>query len=73
MIREGSHVCWSLEILDLASIGIILSRQRTTKVLSDCADAQADLRLLFAYGVKRFSHDVAQISAGVGVSLSYCL
>ena len=36
---------YSLEILDIASRGIILSKQRTTKCWSDCADAQADLRL----------------------------
>ena len=43
--------------------GIIVSRQPTTKVLirlrTDCADGQADLRLLFEYGINRFSHDVA--------------
>ena len=40
-----------LEILAIASRGIVLSRQRTTKGADqtahlDCADAQADLRLV---------------------------
>ena len=37
--------------------GIILSRQRTTKALIRCAGWFAPL--LFAYGIHRFSHDVA--------------
>ena len=45
----------SFEILDLASIGIILSKQRTTKALirlRGCAGCSASL--LFAYGKTRF-------------------
>ena len=46
----------------IASRDIILSRQRTTKALirlRGCAGWSAPL--LFAYGIKRFSHDVAHI------------
>ena len=48
--------------LAIASRGIILSRQRTTKALirlRGCASYSA--ALLFAYGKSKFSHDVAQI------------
>ena len=51
----------SLEILAIASRGIVLSRQRTTKALirlRRCADWSAPL--LFTYGINRFSHDVVQ-------------
>ena len=60
---SASKTSLSLEILDLASIAIILSRQRTTKVLirmHGCAGCSA--ALLFAYGKNRFSHDVVHIS-----------
>ena len=40
-----SEVSWSPEILDIETGGIILSRKRTTKALTDCMNAQADLRL----------------------------
>ena len=52
----------SLEILVLANIGIMLSRQRKTKVLirlRGCAGRAAPL--LFAYGKNRFSHDATHI------------
>ena len=52
-----------LEILDIASRCIILSRWRTTKTvirLHGCAGWSAPL--LFAYGKNRFSHDVAHFS-----------
>ena len=52
----------SLEISALASRGITLSRQRTTKVLirlRRCAGWSASL--LFAYCINRFSHEVAHI------------
>ena len=51
-----------LEILDIESRGIILSKQQTTKVLirlRDCAGWSAPL--LFAYGINRFSHDAAHL------------
>ena len=51
-----------LGMLDKEIGGIILSRQRTTKVLirlRNCAGCSAPL--LFAYGINRFSHDVAQM------------
>ena len=57
-----SEVIWSLEILDLARIDIILSRQRTIKALirlRGCAGWSAPF--LFAYCINRFSHDVAHI------------
>ena len=52
----------SLEILDIETRGIIVSRQQTTKVLIRlrwCAGWSAPL--LFAYGINKFSHDVAHI------------
>ena len=51
-----------VEILDLESKGIILSRQQTTKTLSrlrGCAGWSAPL--LFAYGKSRISNDAAQL------------
>ena len=49
-------------LLHIASRGIILSKQQTIKMLirlQGCAGWSAPL--LFAYGINRFSHDVAQI------------
>ena len=49
-----------LEILDIETRGIILSKQRITRALTRlrrCAGWSAPL--LFAYGYNRFSHDVA--------------
>ena len=57
---SATEASWSLEILAIASRGIILSRQPTTKVLirlRQCSDWSA--LLLFAYGINWFSHDVA--------------
>ena len=51
-----------LEILDIASIGIILSKQWSAKALirlRGCAAWSA--RLLFAYSINSFSHDVAHL------------
>ena len=51
-----------LEILDLASICVLLSKQRTTKALvrlRGCAGWSAPL--LYAYAFNSFSHDVAHI------------
>ena len=59
---SATETSYYLGILDSASIGIILSRQRTTKALirlPGCADWSAPL--LFAYEINRFSHDVAQL------------
>ena len=53
---SATETSWNLETLDRASIHIILSKQRTTKVLirlRGCADWSA--LLLFAYGINRFS------------------
>ena len=52
----------SLENLDIETRDIILSRQRTIEVLISlrwCAGWSA--HLFFAYGINRFSHDVAHI------------
>ena len=52
----------SLGMSDKSSKASILSRQRTTKALirlRGCASWSAPL--LFAYGINRFSHDVAQM------------
>ena len=52
----------SLEILDLASMCIILFRQRTTKALIRLRGyADWSVHLLFAFGITRFSHDAAQL------------
>ena len=51
-----------LDISAIASRGIIQSSQRTTKALirlRGCAGRSAPL--LFAYGINRFSYNVAQI------------
>ena len=72
-VREDSNRTAQLHVqrlsrvlifFNLANIGIILSRQRTTKALirlRGCAGWSAPL--LFAYGINRFSHDVAQMSS----------
>ena len=55
-VCSTTEASWSLEISDLASLGITLSRQRTTKVLirlRGCAGWSAPL--LFAYGRMVFS------------------
>ena len=53
---------WRLEISDIETRDIILSRQWTTKVLirlGRCAGWSAPL--FFPYGINRFSHDVAHM------------
>ena len=53
---------YTLEILDLASIGIILSEQQTTKALISlhwCTGWSAPF--LFAYRINRFFHGVAHL------------
>ena len=50
---SATEASYSLETLDIASIGIILSKQRTTMVLTslhECAGWSAPL--LFAYGIR---------------------
>ena len=61
-----THTSWHLESLDLASIGIVLSRQQTTKVLISLRNAP----VLFAYDINRFSHDVAHFSLDCAVILT---
>ena len=59
-----------LESSDIETRSIILSRQRTTKVLSSlrgCAGWSAPL--LFAYWINRFSHDVAHSETNLVLSL----
>ena len=48
--------------MDIETRGIILSKQRITKVLIRLRSMI--LLLLFAYGKNRFSHDMAQIFNG---------
>ena len=58
----ATETSYSLEISDLASIGIILPRQWKTKALirlRGCTGWSSPL--LFAYGKNRFSRDVAQL------------
>ena len=49
------------DILNLASIGIRLSRKRTTKALIRLREYAGSAPLLFAYGINRFSHFVVQL------------
>ena len=59
---QATEARWRLEISDIETRGIILSRQRTTKALirlRGCAGWSAPL--LFAYCINRFSHDVAHM------------
>ena len=59
---SATETSCSLEILGIETRGIILSRQWTTKAmirLRKCAGWSAPL--LFAYGINRFSHDVAHL------------
>ena len=52
----------SLELLDLARICIILSRQQAIKALSDCVESQADLRLCCSHRQSgRVSHYKAHV------------
>ena len=63
---SASETSWCLEISAITSRGIVLSRQRKTKVLirlRECAGWSAPL--LFAWGKNRFSHDKAHISCGL--------
>ena len=46
--------------MDIANRGIILSRQRTTKALLRLRRLICPF-VFFAYGINRFSHDVARI------------
>ena len=60
---SATDTSWGLEISAIASRGIILSRQWTAKVLirlRGCAGWSAPL--LVAYGINRFSHDMANKS-----------
>ena len=56
---EETNKIKSLGMLGIATIGIILSRQRIKKMLIRlCWSAS----LLFAYGINRFSHEMTQLS-----------
>ena len=50
-----------LETLVLATIGIILSKQWTKMLTRLCGCTVWSEPLLFIYGIKRFSHDVAHL------------
>ena len=57
---SATQTSQSLEIWAIASKDIILSKQRTTKVLIRlCGCAGWSAPLLFAYGINRYSHDVS--------------
>ena len=59
---SGKEASKGLEISAIASRGIILSRQRTTKALIRLRRwAGWSVPLLYAYGKNRFSHDVTHI------------
>ena len=67
-VNTQTGLLYFLEILGIASIGIILSKQRTTKVLvrlRGCAGWSAPL--LFESGINRFSHDVAHLIMGLAI------
>ena len=60
-VCSADETSYGLEISVIASRGVTLSNQRTRKALirlRGCAGWSAPL--LFAYGINRFSHDVAQ-------------
>ena len=57
---SATETRYIIEILYLARVGILLSRQRTKRCWSDCKDAQAVLRLYCSHmSFSRFLHDVA--------------
>ena len=67
---SATEYSYSLEILKSDRRGIILSRQRTTKVLirlRKCAGWSAPL--LFAHAKNRFSHDMAHMKHSVTISM----
>ena len=55
---SATKTSYRLAILDMETRGIILSKQRTIKVL---IRLRRCVPLLFTYGINRFSDDVAQI------------
>ena len=60
--QSSTEASQRLEISDIETRSIILSMQRTTKALirlHGCTGCSAPL--LFAYGINRFSHDVAHM------------
>ena len=58
----ATQASWRLEISDIETRGIILSRQRIRKALIRlCGSAGWSAPLLFACGKNRFLHDVAQL------------
>ena len=60
---SAAGTSYKLEILDIETRDIILSRQRTTKVLIRLRGCTGwSTPLVFAYGINRFSHDVAHIA-----------
>ena len=61
---SADETSYDLQISAIASRGIILSRQRTTKAqIRPRACAGWSAPLLFAHGINRFSHDVAHVVA----------
>ena len=64
-VRPGmlSYTNYSLNILDISSIGIILSRERITKMLIRlCGCAGRSASLLFAQAIKRLCCDMRHMS-----------
>ena len=51
-VCSATETSWRLEISDIETRGIIISRQRKQKRWSDCADAQAYLRLCCSHMAK---------------------
>ena len=66
---SADETSWRLEISDIETRDIILSRHGTTKVLIRlCGCAGWSAPLLFAYGINRFSQDMAQIILRIGIT-----
>ena len=61
-VCSATEVRWRFEISDIETRGIILSRKQTPKALirlRRCAGRSAPL--MFAYGINRFSDDLAHV------------
>ena len=58
--RSATENSWSLEILDFASINIVLSKQQTTTAQIRLRRS-ADWSVPLLFGHDRYSHDVAQM------------
>ena len=65
-----TETSWRLQISDIETRDIILSRQRITKALISCADAQADLRLCCLHMVKQVFSWCGSIMEGIRLNIT---